>query len=147
IGSEPASVDQDDAEGEEHVEEVAGPAAAQAGSEDHGGEGWRMVLASLRPQWKGILVGVSAGLIWTLAKVSVPKLVQGAIDNAITPGDYAALWRWTAAIALAAVIAAIFTGIRRYSAFRESRLVEARLRDRVFAHVQRLHFAYHDRMP
>src|SRR5689334_6960474 len=120
-GSEPASVDGDEA------------------VEGNGRQGWRMIRRVLRPQWKGILVGVSAGLIWTLAKVSVPKLVQGAIDNAITPGDYAALWRWTGAIAVAAVVAAIFTGIRRYSAFRESRLVEARLRDRVFAHVQRLH--------
>lgn len=108
-------------------------------------EGWRLISTALREQWKGIAVGVSAGLVWTLAKVSVPALVQRTIDLAIIPGDTSALWRWTAAIAVAATVAALFTGVRRYSAFRESRLVEARLRDRVFAHTQRLHFAYHDR--
>lgn len=107
-------------------------------------EGWRLILRSLRAQWKGIAVGVVAGLIWTAAKVAVPDFVQKAIDDAIEPGDTSALWRWTAAIAVAATIAALFTGIRRYAAFRESRLVEAKLRDEVFAHTQRLHFAYHD---
>jgi ATP-binding cassette subfamily B protein len=110
-------------------------------------DGWRLIRRTLRKQWKGISIGVLAGLAWTAAKVSVPDLVQGAIDNAIKPGDTAALWHYTAAIALAALIAATFTGIRRYSAFRESRLAEARLRDRVFAHTQRLHFGYHDRTP
>ena len=39
---------------------------------------------------------------------------------------------------------ATFTGLRRYVAFREARWVEASLRDRLFAHLQRLHFAFHD---
>ena len=39
---------------------------------------------------------------------------------------------------------ATFTGLRRYLAFREARWVEASLRDRLFAHLQRLHFAFHD---
>src|SRR5262249_55578839 len=60
-------------------------------------------------------------------------------------GDTSALWHYTLAIGLAACISATFTGIRRYSAFRESRLTEQVLRDRVFAHTQRLHFGYHDR--
>ena len=39
----------------------------------------------------------------------------------------------------------VFTGLRRYLAFREARWIEADLRDRLFAHFQRLHFAFHDR--
>ena len=109
-------------------------------------DGWRLIRQDAPARsGRASPIGVIAGLAWTAAKVSVPDLVQGAIDNAIKPGDTAALWRYTAAIGLAAIIAATFTGIRRYSAFRESRLVEARLRDRVFAHTQRLHFGYHDR--
>ncbi len=42
------------------------------------------------------------------------------------------------------VFSAIFTGTRRYFAFREARWSEADLRHRMFAHLQRLHFAYHD---
>jgi ATP-binding cassette subfamily B protein len=109
-------------------------------------DGWRLINATLRAQWRGVLFGVSVGLAWTAAKVSVPALVQNAIDDGMTTGDRAALLRWTAAIALAALTAATFTGLRRFWAFKESRLVEARLRDQLYAQIQRLHFAYHDRV-
>ena len=36
------------------------------------------------------------------------------------------------------------TGFRRYAAFRVARRAETDLRDRMFAHLQGLHFAYHD---
>lgn len=76
----------------------------------------------------------------------IPALVQRAIDLGIAVGDTSALWRATAAIAVAAVLAALFTGLRRYWAFRVSRMVERRLRDALFAQIQRLHFAFHDRV-
>ena len=76
----------------------------------------------------------------------MPALVQGAIDNGIIPGDTAALWRWTAAIGVAAILAAAFTGLRRYWAFKVSRAVEADLRQQLFAHTQRLHFSFHDKV-
>jgi ATP-binding cassette subfamily B protein len=90
---------------------------------------------------------VIVGLAWTVAKVSVPALVGAAINDAITPpGDTRALIGWSLAIAAAAAAAAVFTGLRRYWAFKVSRQTEAMLRDRLFAHLQRLHFAFHDRV-
>ena len=56
-----------------------------------------------------------------------------------------ALVRWSLALGIVAVFSATFTGLRRYLAFREARWIEADLRDRLFAHLQRLHFAFHDR--
>jgi hypothetical protein len=81
-------------------------------------DGWRLIGSTLRSQWRGVLVGVLVGLAWTVAKVSVPALVSKAIDLGITPGDEAALVRWSLAIGVAALFAA-FTGLRRYWAFRE----------------------------
>ncbi len=107
-------------------------------------EGWRVIARALRTEWAGVVLGVVVGLCWTAAKVSVPALVQGAIDNGIIPGNTGALWRWTAAIGVAAVFAAAFTGLRRYWAFKVSRSVEANLRQELFAHTQRLHFSFHD---
>ena len=52
--------------------------------------------------------------------------------------------RWALLIALAGLVSAVFTGLRRYYAFREARWSEAVLRDRMFAHLQRLHFSFHD---
>ena len=53
---------------------------------------------------------------------------------------------WTLAIGVAAVVAAAFTGLRRYWAF--TSLASGRgatSRQQLFAHLQRLHFAFHDR--
>ncbi len=54
------------------------------------------------------------------------------------------LW-WAGLIIIAGVITGIFTATRRYLAFRESRLTEARLREQLFNHILSLHVGYHDR--
>jgi ATP-binding cassette subfamily B protein len=107
--------------------------------------GWLLIRASCRARWRGILAGVLVGLGWTAGKVSVGTLVQRAVDRGIEADDMAALRRWALAIAGAAVVVGFFTGIRRYLAFREARWIETDLRERLFAHFQRLHFAFHDR--
>jgi ATP-binding cassette subfamily B protein len=71
--------------------------------------------------------------------------VQHAVDRGIEREDMAQLRTWSLAIAGAAVVVGTFTGLRRYLAFREARWIEADLRERLFAHFQRLHFAFHDR--
>ena len=88
--------------------------------------------------------GVATGLCWSLSKVSIGLLLRQAVDEGIEADDTDALLRWTVAIAIVGVVAGVLTGLRRYLAFREARLVEKRLRDRLFAHVQRLHFSFHD---
>jgi ATP-binding cassette subfamily B protein len=100
--------------------------------------------AVLRPRWVGVLSGVVVGLCWTAAKVSVPLLVRVAIDQGIEADDTSALTRWAALIAIVGLIQGTFTGLRRYLAFQVARSGERELRDRMFAHLQRLHFAYHD---
>ena len=101
--------------------------------------------ASLRPSRRWIVGGIAASLGWTVAKVSLPLLAQRAIDRGIDPYDASSLLGWTAAIAGVTVAIALLTGIRRYAAFRISLRSEADLRHQLFAHLQRLHFAYHDR--
>lgn len=107
--------------------------------------GWELIRASCRTRWRGISAGVVVGLGWTAGKVSVGLLVGGAIDHGIEADDMDALRGWALVIAGAAVVVGFFTGIRRYLAFREARWIETDLRERLFAHIQRLHFAFHDR--
>ena len=77
----------------------------------------------------------------------MPQFVSLAIDKAIRttprPGQ-TSLLTWTLLIIGAGLIAGVFTGFRRYIAFREARLTETNLREEMFAHLQRLHFAFHD---
>ena len=82
------------------------------------------------------------GLAWSAGKVMVPKLTSAAVDRAIL-GDGSLLF-WASLIFVAGVIAGVFTAWRRWYAFRESRLTETSLREQLFAHILRLHVAYHD---
>jgi ATP-binding cassette subfamily B protein len=94
----------------------------------------------------GVALGVISGLTWSAGKVAVPALLRRAIDEGIVRGSVGAALHWAGYIAGAGLVAAVFTGVRRYLAFREGRWLEADLRVRIFAHIQRLHFAFHDRM-
>jgi ATP-binding cassette subfamily B protein len=110
-----------------------------------GRTGWRLILRSVRARRAGLILGVATGLAWTAAKVSTGLIVKTAVDRGIESNDMAALVRWSLTLGVVAVFSATFTGLRRYLAFREARWIEADLRDRLFAHLQRLHFAFHDR--
>jgi ATP-binding cassette subfamily B protein len=99
---------------------------------------------SIRHQWGWVLAGVVLGLVWSAARVVAPLLVRGAVDHGIEADDTTALLRWTALLGLVGLVQALATGIRRYAAFRVARRAETDLRDRLFAHLQGLHFAYHD---
>ena len=93
----------------------------------------------------GLALGVASGLLWSAGKVSVPLLVKQAIDLGIASGSPGAAARWGIAIAGAGAVAATFTGLRRYLAFLQGRRTERELRERVFGHILRLPFAFHDR--
>jgi len=106
-------------------------------------EGWKLLLKTLRLQRVGLATGAMVGLAWTLGKVSVPQLTKLAIDRGIEKSG--SLIFWTMLILAAAVIAGFFAAWRRFIAFRESRLTETYLRERIFAHLQGLHVGFHDR--
>jgi len=107
--------------------------------------GWRMMRRALRPSRRWIAVGILTALGWTAAKVSVPLLAQRAIDEGIDPYDGDSLLQWTLVIGAVTLVIAVFTAFRRYAAFAISLRAETDLRRQLFAHLQRLHFAYHDR--
>ena len=105
--------------------------------------GWRLLRRTLLQQRRGLTVGVSIGLLWTIGKIAVPQLTRFAIDEAIVKSG--SLLTWTLLILSAAIIAGLFSGMRRYFAFRESRMTETLMREKLFAHIQGLDVAYHDR--
>jgi ATP-binding cassette, subfamily B, bacterial len=106
--------------------------------------GWRLMRSAIRPQRGWLIAGVVAGVGWTLAKLAVPLLAAAAIDQGIIPGDTSAILMYSVLILVAGVAQAVGTGFRRYGAFRISYRAETDLRQRLFAHLQRLHFAFHD---
>ena len=107
-------------------------------------DGRHLLRDSLRIQWFWVLMGVVAALVWTLAKLAVPLLVAGAVDQGIVPNDGGEIVKFSLLILVAGVFQGAGMGLRRYTAFRMSYRVETDLRARLFAHLQLLHFAFHD---
>ena len=104
--------------------------------------GWPLLRRVLWEQRRGLIAGMLIGLAWSASKVAVPRLTRLAVDRGVIGRE--SLWFWSGLIAAMAVIAGVFSGWRRWVAFRESRLTETRLREQLFGHVMRLHVGYHD---
>lgn len=85
-----------------------------------------------------------AGILWTAAKLTIPLVAAAAIDDGMRAGDSDKVIRLTLVIVAIGLVQAICTGLRRYAAFRIALRTETDLRQRLFAHLQRLHFAFHD---
>jgi ATP-binding cassette, subfamily B, bacterial len=104
--------------------------------------GWPILRALLARQRTGLVVGILVGLVWSAGKVAVPGLTRLAIDHGIN--GTGSLLGWSLLIAGAGLLAGLFTALRRWYAFRESRTSEMVLREQLFEHIQRLHVGYHD---
>src|SRR4051794_35214213 len=105
---------------------------------------WRLLWQVMRRQRRTIWLGVLAGLVWTAAKVAIPTLTGAAIDHGVVEQDGSALLKWCLAIVAVGCVSAVCVGLRRWYAFGVAYRAETELRMRLFAHLQRLHFAFHD---
>ena len=107
-------------------------------------DGWRLLRRTVGKQKLAVAIGVAAGLIWTVAKVALPLLARQGLEHGVRLDEPGALRKWTIAIVAVASVSAVCTGLRRYVAFGIAYRAETDLRLRLFAHLQRLHFAFHD---
>ena len=106
--------------------------------------GWRLVLSASRVHWRWIVLSMTAALAWTVTKVTIPLLAAAAIDQGIIAHDNTKLFVYVGLMVVVGSFQAVVSGLRRYGAFRLAFRVETDLRHQLFAHLQRLHFAFHD---
>ncbi|HEX9856495.1 MAG TPA: ABC transporter ATP-binding protein [Acidimicrobiia bacterium] len=99
----------------------------------------RTLLRYPRPSAKSI----GGALLWTASVVVIPLQVGAAID-AVRAGDSSELPSLAVLIVLSGALQAVGVGARRYFGFQLSYRAEADLRNRMFAHIQRLTFSFHD---
>jgi ATP-binding cassette subfamily B protein len=97
-----------------------------------------------RTHWRWIALALVSALFWTATKVTIPLLAAAAIDQGIIDNDTSALVKYVVLMLVVGSFQVVVSGLRRYGAFRLAFRVEADLRQQLFAHLQRLHFAYHD---
>jgi len=91
-----------------------------------------------------LIPAVLGALLWMAMVVSIPYLVGVVIDDAIQADAGDRLGPLAALVIGAGVLLGIGIGVRRYFGFKLSYRAEADLRNRMFEHIQRLAFSFHD---
>ena len=90
------------------------------------------------------LVALAGALVWMVSVVAIPYVISRIVDDAILVGDRSALLAGIGFMLFIGVVQAIGIGVRRYHGFKLSYRAEADLRNRMFSHIQRLAFTFHD---
>lgn len=98
----------------------------------------------LRHYWRIAALSILGALIWMAMVVTMPILVGRAVDVAVESGDLEDLWPILAGLLVTGAVLALGIGIRRYFGFKLSYRAEADLRNRLFTHIQRMAFSFHD---
>lgn len=76
--------------------------------------------------------------------ITIPYLVGVVIDRSVAASDPSVVWPVLAGMLIAGAIQAVGVAFRRYFGFKLSYRAEADVRNRIFAHIQRMAFSFHD---
>ncbi len=90
-------------------------------------------------------LSIASALVWMAVVVVVPYVEKIVIDRAISGGRRELLAPLVGLLLGVGFVKALGVGGRRWFAFRLSYRAETDLRNRIFEHVQRLAFTFHDR--
>lgn len=110
-------------------------------------EGLRLLRRTLLSHRRTSLLSTASALLWMSLVVATPYLVKLVIDGAIQGARRDLLIPLLGLIIAAGVLKAIGIGGRRFFAFALSYRAETDLRNRLFEHLQRLAFSFHDQVP
>lgn len=91
------------------------------------------------------LLSIVSALVWMVVVVAVPYVEKLVIDRAITGERRDLLGPLVGLLLGVGLVKALGVGGRRWFAFRLSYRAETDLRNRIFEHIQRLAFTFHDR--
>lgn len=101
---------------------------------------WRV----LRHYWRIAALSIVGALIWMAMVVTIPFFVGRTVDIAVDEADWSLIWPILVGLILVAIIEAVGIGMRRYFGFKLSYRAEADIRNRLFTHIQRMAFSFHD---
>ena len=96
---------------------------------------------------KSFFISNSSALLWCFLVIIQPYLIKRIIDDGIVADNQRAVIVFISFMVIAGYTRAISIGTRRYFSMDVSYNVEAGIRNRIFTHMQKLAFNYHDRVP
>jgi ATP-binding cassette subfamily B protein len=103
-----------------------------------------LLIRALIKQKKDGLIALLAGLGWVFAMAFGPLFIEAGVDDGILKRNLKEITLWSLVIIIVGLFQGGCSAIRRYRAFSMSYKAETELRKRLFAHLQRLHMAFHD---
>ena len=95
--------------------------------------------------WPAIALALISAALNAATVLAVPRLLKLFVDRGVSMGDFNFVAMIAVAIVAIAILASLFSFSNLYWAGRVHQLVARDLRTELFAHYQRLSFAYHDR--
>lgn len=105
------------------------------------------LLPYARPAMPALTTSVVVAAVATLCGLAIPLVIQRIIDGPVTDGDLDALWPFAGVLLALGCGEGVLFWIRRMLVARPTIRVEARMRADLYAHLQRLPVAFHDRWP
>jgi ABC-type multidrug transport system fused ATPase/permease subunit len=102
---------------------------------------------SIKDNKKNFIISMASATAWVFLVIVQPYLIKRIIDDGIVSGNQRILVVLISFMVIAGYVRAISIGTRRYYGMHVSYNVEAGIRNRIFTHMQKLAFNYHDRVP
>ncbi|MGO2660037.1 ABC transporter ATP-binding protein [Mycetocola reblochoni] len=98
-----------------------------------------------RPAMPRLALGMVAALAAGVVTLCIPLVLESLIDGPLASGDIAQIWAAGGLVLGLGVAEAVFIALRRWLVLTPGTVVEASMRNALFAHLQRLPVAFHDR--
>lgn len=108
------------------------------------GDGLAFLWRVLRRYRSIAVVSILGALLWMATVVTIPRIIGAIVDIAVEGGPADDIWPLLLLLAGVGAVQAGGISIRRYFGFKLSYRAEADIRNRIFTHIQRMEFNFHD---
>ncbi|MEO5920068.1 MAG: ABC transporter ATP-binding protein [Pseudolysinimonas sp.] len=99
----------------------------------------------VRPALPRIVLGMVAALLAAIVSLAIPLVLQNLVDGPLSTGDGAQIWPAALVVLVLGVLEALLILARRWFVLTPGTHVEAKLRNTLYAKLQDLPVAFHDR--
>ncbi|WP_431278067.1 ABC transporter ATP-binding protein [Leifsonia poae] len=94
-----------------------------------------------------ILLGMVAAMLASLVALFIPQVLRWLVDGPLSTGDASAVWPAALLVVGLGAAEAVFISLRRWFVLTPGTHVEAKMRNGLYAKLQDLPVAFHDRWP
>ncbi len=103
------------------------------------------ILPYAKPAMPWIYAGMVAALLAGVIALAIPLVLQSLVDGPLSTGDPSQIWPAAIAVLVLGVLEAVFIALRRFFVLTPGTHIEARMRNGLYAQLQDLPVAFHDR--